>query len=376
MLGMISQAALVRSGVLAIVLLACVSSAGSVGARPIPALDVPALVDGADLIVVGRATAINIDRSSATPTERLTITVDRVLKGRAGNPVKATLDLSQPGFAAIVGRQYGIFFLKTSADGRFSAVDPFHPALVASPGAGPRPAPPPDPLTAVADELALVLTTSPEILTDPYDGVQHLAAQVELSGQGLFPAPNAQPLVLRGRFLQAQVIYGSAAEALETMPDATVNGALKAVVNADAIVPRLWAAGCLIDLGHAEYLNNIAPLLMNPSPGIAYTVSIVAGLIQGHAKSPEVVPALSSLLHSKDVGVRRAAAYALSMIATPAVVGPLGTALADADREVRLYAVRGLFAATDTAGAPGTAAFAANENSYIALWNHRLNTPR
>jgi hypothetical protein len=69
----------------------------------------------ADLIVVGRAATTNIDSTSATPTESLAITVDRVLKGRGGNSVKATLDLSQPGYAAIVSRQYGIFFLKTNA---------------------------------------------------------------------------------------------------------------------------------------------------------------------------------------------------------------------------------------------------------------------
>ena len=54
--------------------------AGMAQATVVPAIDVPALVEDSDLIVVGRAVQVNAQRSG-TPSETFSIAVDRTIKG-------------------------------------------------------------------------------------------------------------------------------------------------------------------------------------------------------------------------------------------------------------------------------------------------------
>jgi HEAT repeat protein len=108
---------------------------------------------------------------------------------------------------------------------------------------------------------------------------------------------------------------------------------------------------------------------MNPQPGLAFPVSMLANAMEGHLNSPKAVPALAALLGSTQVEVRRAAAAGLGDIATPDVVAPLAkVALNDSDEHVRLSAVRGLASATGAAKAPTTATFRQQPDQILQFW--------
>jgi hypothetical protein len=90
--------------------------------------------------------------------------------------------------------------------------------------------------------------------------------------------------------------------------------------------------------------------LINPGPGLAFAVSMLANALDGHVDPPKAVPTLATLLGSRNIAVHRAAAAVLGDIATPDVVAPLATvAFNDSDERVGFLAVRGLALATRAA---------------------------
>jgi HEAT repeat protein len=139
---------------------------------------------------------------------------------------------------------------------------------------------------------------------------------------------------------------------------------------------RLWAMYSLfsmVDSGDesakVSYLASVQPILANPQPGLAFSVSMLANAIEGHLNSPKAVPTLTALLGSASVAVRRAAAAVLGDIATPDVVVPLAkVALNDSDEYVRLSAVRGLALATNATKAPTTATFRQQPDEILQFW--------
>jgi hypothetical protein len=106
---------------------------------------------------------------------------------------------------------------------------------------------------------------------------------------------------------------------------------------------RLWAIYSLFSMADsdgesakADYLASVEAILLNPPPGLAFAVSMLANAIEGHLKSPEAVPTLAALLGSTQIAVRSAAPVVLGDIATPEVVEPLAKiALNDSDERVR-----------------------------------------
>jgi hypothetical protein len=134
-------------------------------AAPIPAIDVPAMATAADIIVVGRATGVAFHNALS---ETFSVSVDRALKGALQNPptaVSVRLDVSRPEFQSVIQRQYGIFFLRRTVVGEYTAVDPSHAVLVASPDKAAKPTGPTDLLGGVTRELAQVFVTPPATLT-------------------------------------------------------------------------------------------------------------------------------------------------------------------------------------------------------------------
>jgi HEAT repeat protein len=119
----------------------------------------------------------------------------------------------------------------------------------------------------------------------------------------------------------------------------------------------------------ANYLASVQSVLLNPQPGLAFSVSMLANAIEGHLNSPKAVPMLAALLGSGNIAVRRAAAAVLGDIATPDVVEPLATvALNDSDERVGFLAVRGLALATSAAKAPTTTAFRQRPDEILQFW--------
>jgi HEAT repeats len=317
-------------------------------AVPVPMADVPAMAQASDLIVVGRAT------QSENNLAPFLVNVDRVLKG-TGLPRQVVVEPgpSSQDYPAVQERQYGIFFLQRQPGGSYAVTDPFHPALVASPQSQQKST---DVLGNLVGELIGVLSASAVTLSDPVNGVGNLVTAA--------PAD------------QAQQVYYEAATALQTIPYAVAGPALSAIAASKQVPARLWAMYSLLSMvdsddesAKAAYLASVQSTLINPQPGLAFPVSILANALEGHLKSPQAVPTLAALLGSGNVAIRRAAAAALGDIATPDVVEPLAkVALNDSDERVGFLAVRGLALATSAAKAPTTATFRQQPDEILQFW--------
>jgi HEAT repeats len=228
--------------------------------------------------------------------------------------------------------------------------------LVASPQRVPNQQKSTDILAGLVGELIGVLTASPARLTDPVNGVGNLVAAA--------PAD------------QAQQVYYEAATALQTIPYAVAGSALGAIAASNQVPAPLWAMYSLFSMvdsddetAKADYLASVQPILVNPQPGLAFSVSMLANALEGHLKSPKAVPTLAALLGSTQVAVRRAAAAVLGDIATPDVVEPLAkVALNDSDERVGFLAVRGLALATSAAKAPTTSTFRQQPDEILQFW--------
>ena len=340
--------------------------AHSVAAMPMPGVNVPAMANASNLVVVGRVAAVQNNFGQRQISQTFEISVDRVLRGAAAAlsaPVSVALTPSTPGYAAVAERQYGIFFLqKQTSGGVYTAADPFHVALPAAPtriAGQPKSA---DTLTSVAQELAGVLTAPAASLTNP-NGVGGLVTA----------APTDQ----------AQYVYYEAATALATIPYATAASALEAAAMSNQASARLWGAYALFSMSDAgddgakvECLRSLTPLLVNPLPDTSFAVSMLANAIEGRLSSPNAVPTLAALLGSSATAVRQAAASDLSDIATPDAVAPLASAaLYDADQTVRYFAVLGLATAAADPSPPTLAFFKQNERDLLAYWRRWARMP-
>lgn len=331
---------------IAIAVLASVTKIGAAHAVFVPLADVPGMVTGSDLIVVGRAASVQSGPN--TGNESFVVWVDRVIASSAtpSRRLAVQLDLPAPpsGVGTVTEGQYGIFFLRSGARNNiYTATDPYHPALPATPGGG-QTTPVADALTAVAQELTRVLT-----------------------------AP-ASDLVAMRDMMAAQYLCWDAASALETIPNDVIVPQLQPIVTAGQKPAQLWAIAILLRIGGrhktaavaGDYLASVKADLLAPTPEEGPAVVKLAATIQTEINTAQAVPFLTPLLDSKQVEVRRAAADALALIATPAVVAPLtDKALDDRDQDVRYYAVRGL---AQMAGAevPTPPAFYANEAEILA----------
>jgi hypothetical protein len=344
----------VKHWFLATAFIASVSTAHPVRAVPVPMADVAAMAANSDVIVVGRA---SLTQDNLAP---FLVTVDRVIDGAITGPRLVVAPSS--GYPAVQEGQYGIFFLREQPGGApYVVTDPFHPALVASPLPAPNRQRPTDVLGAVTGELIAVLSAPATVLTDPVNGVQGL-----VTGN---PAD------------QAQYVYYEAASALQTIPYAVAGPALRVLAGSNQVSSSRWAMYCLFsmvdsddEVAKADYLASAAPILINPEPGLAVGVTMLANAVESHLKAPQAVPTLAALLGSGNVAVRRAAAAVLSDIATPGVVAPLAkVALDDGDERVRFLAVRGLAAATGAGKPATTATFREQPEQILQFWRTWAN---
>jgi hypothetical protein len=317
-------------------------------ASPEPRIDVPALVEGADLIVVGHAGRASIRRDQERVTEFVSVAVDRVLNRAIAVPSQIMVQRDLLGGGnfgvrpATALRQYGIYFLrKTGSINIYVPVEPYHPALVAS--AHQRSdAPASDDITGqVAHEFALVLSQ---------------------------PAATS-PDVRRTHEL--------AAAGLKSIPYSKVYPHLRAIAASGQFPARLWAISCLLhtdgpndfESQKARHLESVAPLLLDPRQEWEQAIADLAGSIERRVRSPKAVAALSTLLNSTDARLRAAAASALADMATASVIAPLArTALYDSEQGVRYQAVRGLAEATGAANVPTMALFQRLEDRVLRFW--------
>ncbi len=348
---------------LGIVLTAVSLIAGSARAALIPAIHIPAMVDASELIVIGRANGTVSTPDNASET--FLIQADRVLKGAGGlpqGPLVVRLDMVQPGYEFVSEGQYGIFFLHRLGPYQpYAAVDPYHPVVTASPARNSALPNPADPLSNVAQELARVFTTPGSLLIDPPTTTLVVAPPIE----------------------QMQWIYYYTASAMKSIPYETAGRPLLAIVGSSSILARLWAIDCLLFMGRSDdieavklnVLQSVEPVLLNPTPDVALTVSMLGDDILGQITSPAAVPQLASLLSSSEATVRRAAAGNLSQIGSDAVIASLAkVALHDQSPDVRYFAVQGLAKATGARVWPTREAFNAGEAEMLHSWDEWAKT--
>ncbi len=332
------------------------SWAGPAGANWVKAVDLPGLLAASELIVTGRANGITWTDGGSGDVESFTIAVDHALKGASGPTIAVQLDLSDPGNGTVAEGRYGLFFLRQPAAGQpYVAADPAHPMLAASTGStAPASASTPDPVRAVADTLLRALA-DPELVPGK--------AMVADDG------------VTRDPF--DRYAYEELAEAVRAIPADIAEGPLLALATSGPAGARLWAANCLLwmsgetdpDNIQPRVLDAVAPLLLDPDPSGAFTVSMLGHVMRVNLRSPNDAPDLITLLGSHDSMIRRTAASALGDIGTTDAIAALATiALDDEDRDVRYYAVLGLAVGTGAGDAIAKRLYEQNEPAITAFW--------
>lgn len=310
-----------------------------VSAIPIPALDVRALTNGADLIVVGRVTDLWEEGPSkiemqgqSIPARRIVAVLStvRILKGGFNGSTVSFRFLvpdAPLGYGSISRTQFGMFFLRQAGPNKFFIVNQYYPFLVA-------------------------LVGSPEKQNSILDQVIAEVAQV-LVAQKTTRAERKQAINILDR-----VITRRSTEALR-----------KASNTLDSLL-RLQAAAALLRRNDISTLEVVESILFQPPPKVEQGVlRNLAFAIKDGIEDPQAVPVLSRLLNSPEAIVRQSSAAALRRIGTESVLLPLSEALWDNDREVRYQAVLGLAIVTRRSDwAPSLDRFMQEEQLYLTYW--------
>ncbi len=303
----------------------------------VPNLDLDSLCNQADLIVVGGVvdvrrggeTTISVQgQSMEAPSMSAELTVQSVLKGKVANS-KFTFKfpLPPPPAGVIMRGQFGIFFFRESKSG-IEILDPYHPHVVAVPGArGTR--------GTCLDQVTA-----------------ELAHAVASAGA---PAQTRREAV----------------EALSTVRTPAATTALTTAAHDRDAGPRVLAMAALLARGDISWLDPAADILLSREQRLdAYLVWRLTTAIEFGVKDPKAIPTLTRLLHAREVSGRRTAAACLRNTRDKAAIGPLGEALSDSDDEVVYQAVFGLAEITGNLewGPPPFEEFKKERAKYVAYW--------
>jgi hypothetical protein len=312
---MSSTVAVLRMRGLAVSIFTSALGLASAAATPLPVLDVAAMTNRSQVIVVGRVEDVRVQGVAPSASIAIWVKADRVLKAEAAiNPRLLRVQISsiESASANLAKSQYGIFFLRRTGAAAYAPTDSTYPVLPAvALGSGSASS---DPLTRVADEFVRVLR-SPGATNDP-----------------------------------VQSAHAAAAEALQSIPYSAAGAALRAAVAAE-VPGRIWALAALfgmedseqLDTARIRYLESLKHVLLNPTAEARRAVSFLAYAMRGRLASSNAAGVLAALLQSNEPVVRRTAASALADLKSPQAIRPLARlALNDTDPEVRSYAMIGL----------------------------------
>lgn len=311
------------------------------GAKPtlVPNLDLGSLCSHADVIVVGVVgdvrgdgdTTVNVQgQSLEAPSVSAELNVRRVLKGKlAGSKLSFKFALRPPPAGVIVRGQFGIFFFRERESG-IEILDPYHPHVVALPGAA----------RVVGGCLEQVMAELGHVVGSP-----------------------AAPVPARRE----------AVEALATLRTPAATAALQAATRDRDAGPRVLAIAALLARGDMSWLGAAASLLLSHEQGMdPYLIWRLATVIEGRVRDPNAISTLVRLLHAPDVTVRRAAVAALRNTGDTAAVGALVEALSDTDDGVLYQAVFGLAEITGNLdwGPPPLEEFKEERDRYVSHWQN------
>jgi hypothetical protein len=259
-----------------------------------------------------------------------TLQVDAVLKGQSqGRSVEFGYVRPEEmiGYWPIGAGEYGVFFFESSTSG-LTLVDPYHPYVVAVPGA---------PVTG--------RTAFDRVVAE-------LAAALE--------SPTA-----------SRDVHVMARSALEQTPGPETIEALLRGARSSRGDQRYECIAALLRRNDISYLKDAAEILVHPPsmPEPDWVEDIAFGLLG--VRDPRAIPALSDILaKSPLVNARRSAAGDLRSMRDPKAIGPLALGLFDTDIEVQYFAVIGLAVQTGavTEWSPAEGTFRSDPHKYIAHW--------
>jgi hypothetical protein len=350
-------------------------------ARPVGPVNTQSLVGDSDLIFVGRAIDVQIDRpikKNRKPDDVLdgwqhsTLSVERSLKGNpAMVPVKLDIPIYMDGPPGITKWQYGIYFLQFDPKRKvYRPTSEDNPAL---------PAVPSHPIKVSAD----LMETISNVLTDVI-----VASPSQLLGGKSTTGWDGQTVSIKN----IDVIYGTAADGLETLRAQYSNAALKKAAASGNGIGRVIAVGVLLRHGDWSMLPLVKVALLHPTPELLPSVTRIARLMGSCVPNMSNesrkklaydktagIPFMTALLSSTDAEVREAAARSLGAISGPDVILPLGTiGLSDKIQGIRWQSMAGLAEATGLSQYypkfnpgynPGTVtAVTKEESKYLTFW--------
>jgi len=302
---------------------------------PVAPLNVAALVEAADLIVVGQVVAVGQRGPATLETSvgsvsavrfRGSLTIDRALKGSSATGVafEFVLPAESLGFRGAVVGQYGILFLKAIGD-HWEFADPLHPTLPAVP-----------------------------------------------DGQALSGSALDQVTVVLGQVLTSpQASDSDRSQVLDTLgglhTDLSTN-ILRQSLKASFGEQRLDIARTLVAGNDIAGLEVVENALLNPA-GVSENVRLdLAGALSG-LKDPRAIPALGRLVESPNPAVRRYTAMALRQTGSIEALLPLAQLLGDSDVTTRYYAVVGLGEISrQDDWAPAFDEFQQHQERYLTYW--------
>jgi len=323
-----------------VVLLVTLAVRGGALAAPVPTLDLPGLVESADLIVLGSVSSL-VDGGAATLADAsgpssatrllISIAVQRVLKGPADVRIVQLEHLmpTEPrGYGPVDSGSFRMCFVRVQGSSyEFASV--YYPGIVAVDSSLNSE---PEPLTRVVRAVALALGS------DSLAPEERVSAAASLSGVRLPVAITA----LRG--------------ALDSPDRQLAFSALSSLLHSG---------------DHAALEQSVAALEAETDDP-----ELLRGLPDGIRRGPWTtadIPALTRGAGLANVVARRAAATGLRTVASPLAEEAYGRLLDDSDLDVRYQAVMGLFEGVGpSTGAPSWPTFLADPEQYVTWWKTRL----
>lgn len=310
--------------------------AGLATCIPVKPLDVGALTNSADRIVVGRVVSVTNNGSGtvefaggvvSVAGEVASLQVDNVIKGEAGSGALSFqfwVPKAPIGFQSISTGQYGIFFLRQK-------------------------------------------TPMPEVL-DPTHAVLPALSGLEITGgTPLDEVTNAllQVLVAPGAREQEAL---EALAALATIRTDSATDGLRSALEISSGQLRLRIAARLVARSDLRGLEPVADALQHSAGLPEQLISELAGSLGG-LRDPKSVPTLRGLLETNDQRVIQGAAIALRQTHSREALEPLSTLLSNGDERVRYYAVVGMGEITGQDNwTPAFDEFRQHENKYVSHW--------
>jgi hypothetical protein len=311
----------------------------SADGRPIPGLDLAALISRADVIVTGELVSLTQSGTSmvAMPEGARTakvmladISVDQVLKGYLGTP-RATVRYVWPeewnGYGGLPQHRYRLVFLRRSSGTTYELVSPYYPSLAAVPGSTVQGS---SDVDRVASSLGAVVMSEG---ASPADQIEAIGALAMLTSPEI-----VSPLRYALNRTDVSVRLSAAAALLQHNDMAALEPAEVAIRSSGLEIP--------------SYLRH--NLLYAISEGV---------------RDERAIPTLSRLFSLRDDETRRAVVTALRHTGSRVAIGTFLVALDDPDFAVRYYAVVALAEITgQTEWRPLMEDFKANEQHYLAHW--------